>query len=329
LADILSQSEIDSLLNALTSGDANSIVVKTDPKTKIVKDYDFTRPSKFNKEQLRSLEIIFDNFTRVVSSFLTAYLRSPCIIDVASSEQITFKEFSNSIANPSILGIVSFEPLKGTILTELSPKIGYAMIDRILGGTGASLKKIRDFSEIEKILLDRILSQTLFYIAEPWENVAQITPKLEKIETNSQFVQNIAPSEMVALITLTVMIGDAEGFFIFCIPHSEVEPVIEKLNTRHWFSQNRDEENIEECKTELTARLEKTFVPVSAVLGSATIMVSDFVNLRVGDVIPLDTYANSDLNIMVGNLLKFKARPGVSRGRNAVQIIMALDEKEE
>ncbi|MDR1066935.1 MAG: flagellar motor switch protein FliM [Clostridiales bacterium] len=329
MADVLSQSEIDRLLNAIGEGDASNIAVRSSAKEKPVKDYDFTRPSKFNKDQLRSLEIIFDNFARLVSSFLTAYLRSPCIIDVASSEQVTFKEFSNSIANPSILCILGLQPLKGYILVELSPKIGYAIIDRVLGGTGRSLKKIRDFSEIEKILLDRILSKMFRYIVEPLENVVKVTTVLERIETNAQLVQSIAPSETIALITLTIVIGDAEGFFTFCIPYNVVEPVIENLSAKRWFRQNISEEKGEESRTELASRLEKTYVTVSAILGKTTIMVNDFVNLRVGDIMPLDSYANSYLNVMVGDLLKFKGAPGVNRGRNAIQIVMTLDEKEE
>ncbi len=328
MGDILSQSEIDALLSALTSGDSSGIMIPaTQSQKKEAKDYDFARPSKFNKEQLRTLEIIFDNYSRMVSSFLTAYLRTPVHLEVANAEQLTYNEFMNSLVNPVVLGIVAFEPLKGSILLELSSNISYSVIDRILGGPGQSLKKLRDFSEIEKILMDRVISQLLNFLIEPWENVVKLRPRLEKIETNSQFAQIISPNEMIALVTLSMKIGTSEGLMNFCIPHMVIEPIMKRLNTKFWFRQSQVEDNTV-YKNDLEYQLERTLVPISAVVGKTTITVDEFVHLQKGDVLTLDSYITSDLRIMVGSLLKFYAKPGINRGKNAIQIT-SLIQKED
>lgn len=327
MGDILSQDEIDALLSQLNSGEANDVIIASPVSVKEARNYDFANPQKFNKEQLRTLENIFDNYARSVSSFLTGYLRTASHLEVASSEGIMYRDFNLTLVNPVILAMVELAPLKGTVVVELSNNIGYAIIDRILGGPGFGLKKLRDYSEIEKILLERVVLQLLSYLPEPWANVIPIKPRLEKIETNSQFAQIISPNEMVALVVLNVKVGSSEGMLSFCLPHLVIEPVMDKLYTKFWYMQ-REEEDKEDFRDKIETELEKALVPVSAVIGRTNIMVSDFVNLQVGDVIKLDSYINSDMNIMIGNLMKFHAKPGISRGMNAVQIT-SLIEKEE
>ncbi len=329
MGDILSQSEIDALLSALTSGNSGNIVVEDSANKKPqAKNYNFAKPSKFNKEQLRTLEIIFENFARLVSSFLTGYLRTSCSIEVANAEQTTYKEFNNSIVNPVILGVLDLHPLKGSVIMEVSSNIGYSIIDRVLGGPGLSMKRLRDFSEIEKILLERIISQILNYLVEPWENVIVLEPSLEKIETNSQFAQIISPNEMIVLVTLTIKLGVSEGLINFCIPHFVLEPIMERLNTKFWFTQVEHDVN-DTYRRDLESQLEKAKVPISAVMGKTTITVSDFIGLQVGDVIPLDSYVTTDLNIMVGSLLKFSGKPGIIRGKNAIQITKIVRKEDE
>ncbi len=328
MGDILSQKEIDELLKAFNSGNAEDIVISEKKDSKQAKDYNFARPSKFNKDQLHTLEIIFESYSRLVSSFLTGYLRTACQIEVANAEQMTYNEFNNSLVNPVVLGLLEFQPLKGSIMLELSANIGYAIIDRILGGPGVGMKKLRDFSEIEKILLDRVVSQMLTYLPEPWENVVKIKPRLDKIETNSQFAQIISPNEMIALVTLSIKIGSSEGMINFCIPHLVIEPIMDRLYTKFWFEQNFSQSVQETYRDDLENQLEKAFVPITAVVGKTTITVNDFVNLQVGDIIPLDSYITSDLRVMVGSLLKFYGKPGINRGKNAIQITSFVEKEE-
>jgi len=323
VGEILSQSEIDDLLKSLAGG---TPVAKVEEPRRMAKDYDFARPSKFSKEQLRSLEMIFDNYARVLSSFLSAFLRTTTHVEVVSAEQATYSEFNNALATPCILSILEFTPMKGSVVLELSANLGYSIIDRILGGPGSVIAKMRDFSEIEKILLERVVTQLISFIAEPWENVGDIKPRLEKLETNAQFAQIIAPNEMTALVTLSMKVGSVEGLMNICIPYITIEPAIDRLNTRYWFSSTSEAPD-EQHALELEAQLETARVAVSAIIGRTRITVNDFVQLQPGDVIPLDSYINSDMQIMVGNLLKFYAKPGISRGKNAVQIT-SLVEKE-
>ena len=330
MGDILSQSEIDALLNQmLTGGDDGMLAEPPPPRVKSTeaRNYDFANPSKFNREQLRTLENIFDNFARNTSSFLTGYLRTASHLEVSSSEEIMYRDFNVALANPVILSMIELSPLKGTVIADMSSNVGYAIIDRILGGPGFGINKMRDFSEIEKILLERVMLQILSFLPEPWESVMPLRPRLEKIETNSQFAQIIAPTDKVALIVLSIKIGSAEGSISFCMPHRVLEPVVDRLYTRFWYGM-REEENKEMYRERLEIELERVQVPVSVKVGKSKIMVNDFINLQVGDVLPLDSYVTSDVEVLVGKMHKFHAKPGTSRGKFAVQITDLIEREE-
>jgi len=313
----------------MMSGESGGISDAPPPmvKAREARPYDFANPSKFNREQLRTLENIFDNFARATSSFLTGYLRTSCNMEVSSSEEIMYRDFNVALANPVILSMIELAPLKGTVIADMSSNVGYAIIDRILGGPGFGISKLRDFSEIEKILLERVMLQILSFLPEPWEGVLPLRPRLEKIETNTQFAQIIAPTDKVALVVLTIKVGSSEGNISFCLPHRVVEPIVDRLYTKFWYSQ-KEEENKDIYRERLEIELERAKVPVSVQVGKSKIMVSDFVNLQVGDIIPLDSYVTSDVSVLIGNMHKFHAKPGMSRGKFAVQITN-LVEKEE
>jgi flagellar motor switch protein FliM len=146
MSDVLSQSEIDNLLQALSSGDVDVEEMKKSGEAQ-VKNYDFSRPSKFSKEHLRTLEIIFEHYGRLLSTNLPVYLRKNISVEVMNSEAVTYMEFSNALSNPVLLGVVDFSPLTGSVIMEMAPKLGYATVDRMLGGEGEPLDKTRDFSE--------------------------------------------------------------------------------------------------------------------------------------------------------------------------------------
>lgn len=198
MGEVLSQSEIDSLLAALSTGELEVDETQQE-KEKQVKNYDFKRPAKFSKEHLRTLEIIYEHYGRLVSTNLAVYLRKNIQISVASSETVTFSEFSNALSNPVILGIINFSPLPGNIIIDVSCNLGFAMIDRMLGGQGNPLEKNREFSEIEMAILEKLIIICMQMMREPWKNVLDINPVMERIETNSQFAQMIAPSDMIAI----------------------------------------------------------------------------------------------------------------------------------
>ena len=239
MGEVLSQNEIDSLLQALSSGeldadDINSIDERS------AKSYDFRRPAKFSKEHLRTLEIIFEHYGRLLSTNLPVYLRKNIQVSVVNSEACTFSEFSTALANPVLLAVVNFDPLGGNVLLEIAANLGYAIIDRMLGGQGNPLDKSRDFSEIERSIIDKIITVCVQLLREPWKNVTEINPYLERVETNPQFAQIIAPSEMIAIVTINVKIGDVEGLMNVCLPYFTLESVMDKLNTKYWFANMKD-----------------------------------------------------------------------------------------
>ncbi|MCT4564068.1 MAG: flagellar motor switch protein FliM [Maledivibacter sp.] len=325
MSDVLSQSEIDDLLQALSTGEVDVQEFKDDTKEKKIKKYDFRRPDKFAKDQLRTLQIIHENFARLLNTFLSGYLRTLITIDVLSVEQLTYHEFSNSISDPAVLGIINFEPLNGQIIMDVSTDIAFTMIERVLGGNGRLLKETRGFTEIEVTLLKRVLIKINKLIVESWENIIGLNPSLEKIETNSQFAQIVSPNEIIALVTLNIKIGEVEGMLNMCIPYYVLEPIIPKLSTRLWFSNNNKDITDEE-KDAIKLGLEKTYVNVRAIIGNASITVSDFLNLQPGDVIQLDRKIYEDIEVVVGKQHKFTAKPGIKKKKVAIKI---SDFKEE
>ncbi len=325
MSEVLTQAEIDKLLNALNTGELDAEEFK-DTNEKQVKNYDFSRPSKFSKEHLRTLEIVFEHYCRLLSTHLPAYLRVTVQADVINSEAVIYSEFSNALSNPVLLGMVDFEPLEGNIIVELSDSIGYAIIDRMLGGAGLPLEKKREFTEIERVILERIFTIITNLLHDPWENVVNIQPRFTRIETNSQFAQIISPNEMVALITMNLKIGNVEGMMNICIPYTCIEPVIDRLNTKYWYSsiQDRDEESYKEF---LEISIAKANVPIKAVLGKSVISVNDYIHMQKGDIIKLDSKVEDELKIFVGNIYKFTALPGLSSDAYAVKISSIIREE--
>ena len=327
MADVLSQNEIDALLKQLSSGELDVEDIDDTPVVKI-KEYDFSRPAKFSKEHLRTLEIIFEHFGRLLSSNLPVYLRKTVQVEVMNSEAVTYQEFSNALLNPVLLGIVNMSPLSGSIIMELATNIGFAIIDRLLGGNGEPLDKSREFSEIELGILDRIFNIIISLLREPWANVVEVEPYLERIETNSQYAQIISPSEMIAIITINVNIGGVEGLMNVCLPYMTLEDVMDKLNTRYWFAtmQARDEESYADA---IEAVIAKALIPVTAELGKSSLTVLDFINLQPGDIIKLEKKVDEELAVYVGNMVKFKALPGSSAdNKYAVKVTEIIREEE-
>lgn len=326
MGDVLSQDEIDNLLSALNNGELNPDEMDETPE-KVVKEYDFARPSKFSKDHLRTLEIIFENYGRLLSTNLPAYLRKSVQVEVMNAEANTYSEFSNALSNPVILGVIDFAPMGGSILMELASNLGFAIVDRMLGGGGNPLEKSRDFTEIELIILERVLEVCTGLLVDPWQSVAPIEPQLERIETNSQFAQFISPSEMTAIVTMNIKIGSIEGLMNICIPYTCVETVIDKLNTKYWYSTMRedDDEGYQEAIESIISRAK---IPMRALLGKSMISVNDFMNIQIGDIVKLDSKVDDELDVYVGNILKFKALPGAISDSYAVRVTSVIREEQ-
>lgn len=327
MGEVLSQNEIDNLLKALNNGELDVEEIKNSEE-KQVKNYDFARPSKFSKEHLRTLEIIFEHFGRLLATNLPAYLRKSVNVEIVNSEVVIYSEFSNALSNPVLLGVVNMSPLSGNVIMEMASNLGFAIVDRLLGGAGNALDKEREFSEIELTILERIFSICVNLLQEPWENVVKTTPRLERIETNSQFAQIISPSETIAIITMNIKIGDVEGLMNICLPFATLEPVMDKLNTKYWFS-NMQEKDAHTYEDTIETNIAKAKVPIKAVLGNSKISVQDFVNLQVGDIIRIDRKVDQELEVYVGNIKKFMALPGYFEDKYAVRVTEVIREESE
>lgn len=318
MGDVLSQNEIDNLLSALNSGefDPNEVGETED---KQVKDYNFARPSKFSKEHLRTLVFIFEHYARLLSTNLPVYLRKNVQVEVMHSEAATYQEFSNSLSNPVILGVVNFAPLEGNVIMEMAAGLGYTIVDRMLGGGGQPLDKSREFTEIELTIIERIMVVCTNLLVEPWQSVQVLEPMLERIETNSQFAQFVTPNEMTSIITMNIKIGDVEGLMNVCIPYAVLEPVIDKVNTKYWYSTTAEAEE-GAFREYLEDSLQRAHIPVRAIMGKSAISVNDFIHLQPGDIIKVNTKLEDELEVYVGNIKKFSAIPGAFEDSYAVKI---------
>ncbi len=328
MSDILSQGEIDELLNALNTGEVDVMDIGEGQDTDGAKKYDFKSPKKLAKDQLKTLQIIHENFSRTLNTFLSGYLRTYVQTEVLSVEELSYYEFSNSIVNPALLAIIDFYPLEGQIIIDVSSVIAFALIDRILGGQGEKNQESRPFTEIEKMLIQNILRQLIALMVGPWENVIELEPRLDKIETNSQFAQIISPNETTALITLNLKVGETEGFLNICIPHIIIEPILPKLSTKFWFA-NISKQATKMDKHIIEKRITNSPVSINVELGCTYITVKEFLGLQLGDVIALDNGINKELEVKVGSRHKYYGIPGAIKNKVAVKITRAEERGDE
>lgn len=325
--EVLSQSEIDALLSAISTGEMSADELKKEDQEKKVKVYDFKRALRFSKDQIRSLTRVHENFARLMTTFFSAQLRTYVQISVASADQIPYEEFIRSIPNMTILNVFEVPPLDGRILMEVNPNIGYAMLDRVLGGKGVSVNKIDNLTEIETKIMRNLFERTFEYLQEAWSTITEINPVLTDLEVNPQFLQMVSPNETVVVISLNTTIGDTSGMINICIPHVVLEPIIPKLSVHYWMQTNNKERLPEEAAI-LEKRIKKAFVPIVAELGNAQITVEDFLSIGIGDVLELQQHIEAPLLVKVGQIPKFMAQPGQSSKKLAVQILEILKEGE-
>lgn len=327
--DVLSQSEIDKLLSSLTSGSVSAEEIKAEEEQKKVKTYDFKRPDKFSKDQIRTLYMIHENFGRLWNTYLSSTLRTLINVEVVSVEQFTYQEFVQSLANPSVISILAIPPLKGNVILEIDTGIAFAMIDRIFGGAGESSIKPRTLTEIEEAVVKRSLVKALENFRDAWLNVVAMSPRIERMEANPAFTQIVPPSDMVVIITMKVNVGEVEGFVNICMPYLVLEPVMNKLTTTFWVASSATKEQHPEQVKILERKVTHTKVPMIVKLGDISISIREFLNLNFGDVLQLDTMVEDELPVVIGSNPKFYCRPGTFGKRAAVQITRIASERDE
>ena len=327
--DVMSQAEIDALLAAVSSGEVNTEEIKQEDTRKI-KTYDFKRPDKFSKDQIRTLYMLHESFTRLLNTYLSTHLRTIVNVDVASVEQLTYQEFVQSMANPSVISILGVPPLKGNIIFEVGTDLAFAYIDRVFGGDGNTSVKARVLTDIEDAVMRRFINAAMVNFKEAWANVATINPFLETTESNPQFTQIVTPSEMVVIVTIQAKIGEIEGMMNICIPYLVLEPIMSKLTTTFWVASSISKEDADSRKVELIKeKLSRTKVPFVVEVGEVQITIREFLTLGFGDVLQLNTKVKEDLPCRVGSNAKFYCRPGTFGKKMAVQITRVVEPEEE
>ena len=321
--DILSQSEIDALLSAISTGEMSADEMKKEDEVKRVKNYDFKRALRFSKDQIRSLTRVHENFARLLTTFFSAQMRTYVQITVASVDQIPFEEFVRSIPNMTLINVFEVPPLDGNILMEINPNIAYSMLDRLMGGVGTSHSNVDNLTEIETKIMTNLFERSFDNLREAWENIADIDPMLVELEVNPQFLQMISPNETVVVISLNTIIGETSGMINICVPHVVLEPIVPNLSVRYWMQTNTKAISPEQSKM-IENRIKQAELPVIAELGTANLTIDDFLQMNVGDVIQIDQKINDPLILKVGSLPKFTVQPGKLNKKMAVQIIDPL-----
>ncbi len=341
--DVLSQTEVESLLSAMASGGeevkapvsapaAAPAQESASPRNAAatrgrakVTSYDFKRPERVGKEQMRALQTLHEGFGRNFGAALSALLRSIIEVKLTSVDQLTYSEFVFSLENPTCFNLLKAEPLEGNLILDINPSILYPIIDRLLGGgrEGGPLAR-RPLTEIELRLVSRITGLFLDELHHAWENVLDLDLEVVRIESNPQLVQIVPPNEVVVLISFELTIGDIRGMMNLCIPYNSIERIGSKLSANTWSAYRRYKPT-EESVGRISDALRSSLVEVSVQLARTRIGTGEAIGLQVGDVITTQKDVGAPLIVAVGDVPKFRAAPGAFKGHKAIRILDAIE----
>ncbi len=325
--EVLSQAEVESLLNAMeTKGPpATSKATGPDggrgvrPREKIT-PYDFKRPERVGKEQMRALQSLHEGFGRNFGAALSALLRSIVEVKLTSVDQLTYSEFVFSLENPTCFNLLTARPLEGNLILDINPSILYPIINRLLGGgkeTGIVAR--RALTEIELRLVRRITDLFLHDLKRAWANILPLDIEVDRVESNPQLVQIVPPNEVVVLISFELTLGDVRGMMNLCIPFNAIERIGNKLTSNNWVSYAHATPT-EDSIQKVGGRLGGSLVEVVATLASSRITTADLISLCVGDIVTTEKDIHSSLDVSIEGVAKFRAIPGAIKGQKAVQI---------
>lgn len=338
MEEVPDQSEVDALLAAVGSGDViESQSISTphvfsqrgaEAEELEVRPYDFKRPERVSKDQMRALEHLHDGFSRNFGVMLSGFLRTIVEVKVASIEQMTFSEFTHSLPNPTCFNLLSPEPLEGNICLEISPLIIYPVVDRLLGGSNADLFiPQRPLTAIELRLVGKIIDRAISSLEEAWTAVVPLKVRLEETESNPRLVQIVSPNEVVIVIGFEMKMGGRTGTMSLCIPYNVIEPVIEKLSRRTWAANKRSRTD-SQLRRHLASHLDAARLTVRAILADTSIKINELKNLQVGDIILTAKPASAPLTLMMGDKRKYIGHLGQFKGNRAFKVLRPLSPKD-
>ncbi len=326
MSQILSQEEVDALLTGVSDGEIETAQEETyDPSS--VRKFDLTGQDRIVRGRMPALEITTEKFARVFRTTLLSLLRKVININTLSVGMIKYGEFIKSIPIPTSLHAFKMDPLKGSSLLVIESRVVFALVDIIFGGSGRADFKIegRDFTNIENNLIKRIVLKVLSDFKEVWKAIIQLDVVYQRSESNPQFMQIVAPTDVVIVLQFEIDLEFSSGIMTFCIPYSTIEPIREKLQAN--YQADRLEVD-KEWADRFKEGLKCSNVNLTVDLGRTNLSGREIINLKNGDVILLDQYCSSDLDIYVEDVLKFKGQPGIYKGNRAVEISKFIVGKE-
>jgi flagellar motor switch protein FliM len=337
VAKILSQEEVDALLRShgsspSKSGGAPSAAAVADrggptPAKKAqaqrkVTLYNFRRPDRVSREQMRSLHFMHDRFARNFSSSLSAYLRSITEVNLVSVEQLSYQEFLLSVPEPTCFNAISIKPLEGALALEVNPTLVFPIIDKMLGGPGEPLKNLRTMTDIEQSIFDGILKLILEDLRESWHSIIDIDFKIQAKETSPQLIQIVAPNEVVLLVVFEVKMGTISGMINLAIPSIILEPIAARFD-QEMFTGYKKSATFEEAKL-LIESLKKCDFVVAAEISGTPMLVSEILKLKPGDLIPLRKRFDAELEATVDTIPRFKGFMALDANNNRIFQITQL-----
>jgi flagellar motor switch protein FliM len=321
MANILSQEEIDALLGVVET-EAPSASEDTQEGQEVqgtALPYDFRRPNRVSKEQLRFLQTIHEGWARQFSNVLSGYLRTIIDIDIVSTDQLTYGEYVLSLPSSTALFVFSMKPLEGSGVLEVNPALILTMVERLFGGSGGAAGYSRDLTNIETAVVTKLARQGLAVLGTAWERVAPLKPEVTELMKSPQMLQLLPNTETVILITFEVRLGNATGMLSLAYPFLGMEPIIPKITSRQaLLGQNR--RSVEDGPKWISERLAESSLPLMAELGQAQLTVQEFLRLRLGDVIRLDRSVDRPVDLLVAGEKKALARPGLKGRHRAVRL---------
>lgn len=329
MGDVLDQSSIDALLAAVESGDVQEEApaatifgrIKRDPETTEIKSYDFKRPERVSKDQMRSLQTLHEAFARNFGAALSGFLRTIVEVKVASCEQMTYSEFTSGLPNPTSFNLVDADGLEGHMCLEISPLIIYPIIDRLLGGDSQDLFiPQRPMTLIENRLISNVTRRGLSALGEAWASIKQLEFRIGATESNPQLVQIVPPNEVVVVIAFELKLGNRAGTMNLCIPYNVIEPLMEDLSSQNWFAVSKNQRS-KETEANLVRNLTRAPLEVTGLLATTTITMQDLLGLSVGDIIVTETPATKPISVCVEKERKFLANLGQFKGNRALKIV--------
>lgn len=336
MAEVLDQSEIDALLAAVDTGEVKEEAPKIqifsrhrrDLESVEVRPYDFKRPERVSKDQMRSLQTLHEAFARNFGAALSGFLRTIVEVKVASCEQMTYAEFIGGLPNPTSFNLMEAKPLEGQMCLEISPLIIYPIIDRLLGGTNTELFiPQRPMTQIESRLITKITARALTTLAEAWASIKQLNFEITTTESNPQLVQIVPPNEVVVVVGFEVKLANRAGTMSLCIPYNVIEPIMGELAAQNWFNVSKTGRSVE-LSGEITRNLNSAVVTVSGLLAETTITLGDLMQLSVGDLIVTEKAATEPVTVCIEEERSYTASIGQFKGTRSLKIIRSIPKSE-